>query len=177
MTIERYLTRGGQRRAAETTLENTMNHKEERAGAKYATDQIEGDYFMNWVRDQMAEAGRMDPSKVLPLETKADAEVIARNMFQQLEWDVKRDLNESRDFFKGFSEYLDRPEVIDWLADEILHIDEELNISTREAHRRPSPINANERAFHSVQHAHAAAPTQRPSRSAPRRSEPHRHKR
>ncbi len=31
----------------------------EAAGAKYAQDQITGDYFMDWVREQLAEASRM----------------------------------------------------------------------------------------------------------------------
>lgn len=117
-----------------------MSKKEERAGVTYAADQIEGDHFMSWVRDQMYEASQMDPSQVLPLETKADAKVIARNMLQQLEWDVKRDLNESPDFFKGFSEYLDRTDVIDWLADEVLSINEELRSGgTEEAKRKRHP--------------------------------------
>jgi hypothetical protein len=94
----------------------------EDAGAAYASDQIGGTYFTDWVRAQLIEASRMDPEKVLPLETKADALVVARNMLKQLEWDTKRDLNESRDFFKGFSERLHDPSVRDWLADELLEI-------------------------------------------------------
>lgn len=98
----------------------------EAAGAAHAAEQIEGEYFRDWVRDQLIEASRMPPEKVLPLETKDDAKQIARNMLKQLEWDAKRDSNESREFFKGFSEYLQRPEVRDWLADEILEIDREI---------------------------------------------------
>lgn len=65
----------------------------EAAGEKFVHDQVGGDYFRDWVRDQLYEASRMDPSTVLPLETKSDARTIARNMLQQLEWDTKRDLD------------------------------------------------------------------------------------
>ena len=68
----------------------------EKAGAQYAQDQITGDYFMQWVWDQMIEAEQMrkaDPSSVIPLETKKDYRKVARNMLQQLEWDTKRDLH------------------------------------------------------------------------------------
>ncbi len=65
----------------------------EAAGAKYAQDQITGDYFMDWVREQLAEASRMNPEDVLPLETKADAMVIAKNMLQQLKWDTRKSSN------------------------------------------------------------------------------------
>lgn len=79
----------------------TRSHKEgqkiledaEAAGEKFVHDQVGGDYFRDWVRDQLYEASRMDPSTVLPLETKSDARTIARNMLQQLEWDTKRDLD------------------------------------------------------------------------------------
>jgi hypothetical protein len=66
----------------------------------------------------------MDPSTVLPLETRADARVIARNMLKQLEWDTKRDLNESKEFFKGFSDTLRMNDA--WLADELLEINREM---------------------------------------------------
>lgn len=78
----------------------------------------------------------MDPSTVLPLETKSDARVIARNMLQQLEEDTKRGLDpreianligvdgttrdDVKEFFKGFRGALD--ESRDWLADELLEI-------------------------------------------------------
>ena len=87
-------------------------------GERYATDQLQSDYFMDWVRGQLAEAARMDPADVLPLETKTDARVIAKNMLQQLEEDTKRELHESAEFFKGFRKILDGAQ--DWLADELL---------------------------------------------------------
>lgn len=107
----------------------------ELAGEQYANDQITGsDYFMDWVRSQLLEASRLDPSTVLPLETKSDAMVIARNMLRQLEEDTKRGLDpreiasligvesttheDVKDFFKGFRSALD--ESRDWLADELL---------------------------------------------------------
>jgi hypothetical protein len=104
--------------------EQKMGTRSREEGIGYADEQIESGYFMDWVRDQLLEASRMDPNDVLPLETKADAKVIARNMLKQLEWDTKHDLSESRDFFKGFSERLRDPSVIDWLADEILEINQ-----------------------------------------------------
>jgi hypothetical protein len=102
--------------------EQKMGTRSRKEGIGYADEQIESGYFMDWVRDQLLEASRMDPNDVLPLETKADARVIARNMLKQLEWDTKRDLSQSRDFFKGFSERLRDSTVRDWLADEILEI-------------------------------------------------------
>jgi hypothetical protein len=101
-----------------------MSEKEEKAGAAYAKEQFESDYFMEWYRDQIHEAFFMDPSKVLPLETKADAEVIARNMLQDLEWGIKGEVSKSRAFLKGVSDYLNRPEVIDELAAEVLDFHE-----------------------------------------------------
>jgi hypothetical protein len=94
---------------------------------------------MDWVREQLAEASRMDPSTVLPLETKADAKVIAHNMLQQLEWDTKRDLapreiasligvdvterEDIKEFFEGFRNALDSAY---WLPEELLEINREL---------------------------------------------------
>lgn len=115
-----------------------MSKKEERAGAAYAAEQIESDNFQMWIREQMIEASRMDPDDLLPLETKKDAREIARNMLKQLEWDVKRDLNESREFFKGFSEYLKRKEVVDRLAEEILVIWGEITAQGRDDDGRHS---------------------------------------
>lgn len=117
----------GWRRGDQQAKESPMSKKEEKAGAEYAAEQIKSVHFAHWIREQMYEASRMDPSQVLPLETKDDARVIARNMLQDLEWDTKRQLDESRDFFKGFSAYLKRPTVVDWLADEILEINRELH--------------------------------------------------
>ncbi len=115
----------------------------EQVGAEYAQDQIQGGHFQNWIRDQLIEAATMPTDEMLPLETKADALVVAKNMLQQLEWDAKRDLRardiaalvpgaESRPgdtepraeyvahFFDGFHESLEKSR--DWLADELLEI-------------------------------------------------------
>lgn len=94
-----------------------------KAGEKYAADQIGSAYFHNWVHDQLVEASRMDPSKVLPLETRADALKIARNMLQQLEWDTKHDLTRQGihypdSWFRGF--HISADAARDGLADEIL---------------------------------------------------------
>lgn len=94
---------------------------DKKRGERYAEEQITGSYFLEWVYEQMLEASRMDPSEVLPLDTKSDAQEVARNMLQQLQWDMKRDTNESAEFFRGVSEYFRNPEVVDWLADEVLY--------------------------------------------------------
>lgn len=118
--------------------------KAQAAGKQYAFDQIGSDYFSDWVRDQLLEASKMPPDKVLPLETKADAEAIAKNMLKQLEWDTKRELRGDDlvvllgpssaarpddtepsplvhvSFYDGFREACDASR--DWLADELLEI-------------------------------------------------------
>jgi len=69
-----------------------------KAGTDYAQEQLNGDYFRDWVWEQMVEAERMrqrDPNSVIPLESPADARKVARNMLQQLEWDTKRDMDAS----------------------------------------------------------------------------------
>jgi hypothetical protein len=112
----------------------------EAAGEQYATDQIASTYFADWVRDQMLEASKLPPEGVLPLETKADATVIARNMLRQLEQDTRRDLRGDeissllgtdevsreahREFFEGFRKTCDASR--DWLADELLTIKGEM---------------------------------------------------
>src|SRR5208282_2809953 len=81
----------------------------EKAGADYAHEQLAGSYFQDWVWEQMVEAERMrkeNPDSVMPLETQADARKVARNMLQQLEWDTKRELSESKEFYEGFDEVL-----------------------------------------------------------------------
>lgn len=132
----------------------------EAAGAEYAQTQIESDYFMDWVREQLAEARRMDPSRVLPLETEADARVIAKNMLQQLKWDTSRDLDpreiarligvddttqeDVKEFFKGFRDTLDMNSA--WLAGEILEINQEMSgrqsVHEPARNRRPAPGGA-----------------------------------
>lgn len=134
-----------------TTQESPMPRKDdeqildaaEKAGIQYANDQLGSDYFMDWVREQVAEAEQMrrdDPSSVMPTETKSQARKVARNMLQQLEWDTKRELNVLdyvsvgdvkpeevvKKFYEGFDWALrgdpapGDQKVEDWLADEIL---------------------------------------------------------
>jgi len=90
----------------------------EEAGAAYAQEQLESDYFKQWAYEQLVEASKLPPSDVLPLEDKHDAMKIARNMLQQLEWDTRRDVHESAEFYKGFRSTLDASR--NWLADELL---------------------------------------------------------
>jgi len=101
----------------------------EARGAAYARDQIDGEYFRQWVWEQMSEAEqtrKRDPNSVMPLESDADYRELARRMLQQLEWDTKRELPESRDFFIGFKETLQSPSVVNWLVDELKVMDEQL---------------------------------------------------
>jgi hypothetical protein len=112
-------------------------------GSDYAAEQIASSYFQDWVWEQMVEAERMrqsDPSSVLPIETKAHALKIARNMFQQLTWDTKRELPESKEFFEGFEEMLDSQE--EWLAEMVLDFNREAREKTapeaREAKHTPT---------------------------------------
>lgn len=122
----------------------------EGAGESYAHDQV---LSMNdWVWDQMIEAEDMrkrDPSSVIPLETKSDYRKLARIMLQDLERDVKRDLDHrmilkmagtSEDslprgvtgrqvvdaFYEGFDRELESDEKRNYLAEEIEHIHEQL---------------------------------------------------
>jgi hypothetical protein len=113
--------------APSTAHRRTASGAEAR-GAEYAQDQLENGYFMDWVREQLAEAARMPPEDVLPLETKRDAIVIAKNMLQDLEWDAKRDLQEDDAFWRGFRKALDGSR--EWLADELLEIVVEYAIQT-----------------------------------------------
>ena len=139
-------------RAPRARKEPTDIEKANAAGVQYAEDQLEGDYFTDWVRDQLLEASRMPEDKVLPLETKSDAMVIAKKMLRQLERDTKRDLSahdiesligvsrttpDSIDaFFDGFGASLELAR--DWLADELLEINNSLNDHRREmSERRP----------------------------------------
>jgi DNA-binding MarR family transcriptional regulator len=135
-----------------TTHDDNEIEQAEAAGEEYAYDQINGEYFMDWVRDQLIEARHMPQDKVLPLETKQDALVIARNMLQQLKWDT-RDLR-AREierllvvdrvtpdiidaFFEGFRRTLDASR--DWLADELLEMERGLRSGVEEARRGPEP--------------------------------------
>jgi hypothetical protein len=115
----------------------------EAAGEHYATDQLQSDYFMDWVRDQLLEASKMPADEVLPLETKDDALKIAKNMLQQLEWDTKRGLEKDEmdrllgdagvkgspetatSFYEGFHHVLNNSR--DWLADELLELESQIH--------------------------------------------------
>ena len=77
-----------------------------------------------------AEAMRQrDPSSIFPIDTKAGRRKLARNMLQQLEWDTKRDFDprnmtdNPRAFFEGFAAELKAENTINWLANEIEHLD------------------------------------------------------
>ncbi len=67
-----------------------------KAGADYAHEQVNGDYFRDWVYEQVAEAERMrrqDPGSVFPSDTPDGAKRAAKNMLQQLEWDTERQMD------------------------------------------------------------------------------------
>lgn len=120
-----------------TVKETPVEQDPETAGIEYATAQLESDYFMDWVREQLAEAADMDPNDVLPLETKQDARVIAKNMLQQLEWDTQRagaaqeelgneaTREEINAFYDGLKQTLRASR--EWLADELLTIKGEMS--------------------------------------------------
>jgi hypothetical protein len=114
-----------------------MSARAETAGIEYATRQLESDHFMDWVRTQLIEASKMPPEDVLPLETKRDAMVIARNMLQDLENDTKRNLDEDAAFWEGFRKTLDGSRG--WLADELLRIKGEMGGGDVEEDRRRGP--------------------------------------
>lgn len=110
----------------------------ETAGILYASSQLDSDYFRDWVADQILEASKMDPSKVIPLQTDADAQRIARRMLQQLDFDTRRDLKADEieallkidratpdvinAFYAGFERGLRNPSTVGWLAEEIFEI-------------------------------------------------------
>ena len=103
-------------------------HDAHAAGADYAREQLAGAYFQDWVWEQTVEAERMrqaDPNSVIDASTPAGARKVAKNMLQQLKWDTKRALKESKEFFEGFDEVLQSQSSIDWLADMILDFDKE----------------------------------------------------
>ena len=145
----------------------------EKAGANYAQDQIGGSYFLDWVMDQMVEGEEMrkrDPGSVIPLDSPSDAKKLARNMLQQLEWDTKRDLEQSTvlevsgtddgdldrcgvsakevndAFFSAFTESLKSPNTVHWLTDLILENLDEVRGTPKsklgESRRPPRPAKA-----------------------------------
>lgn len=150
------------RKSAGRAQETAMGKRDAKAaGAKYATDQIEGEHFTNWVYDQLVEASKMDPSETLPLETKEDARKIARNMLQQLVWDMKQqggaqeELGSSatRDEIQAFYEGADGAlrKATPWLAEELLRINGEIRGVPQEAKeakeakgRRSAPLPGDE---------------------------------
>jgi len=74
----------------------------------------------------MVEAERMrqaDPNSVIDASTPAGARKVAKNILQQLKWDTKRELSESKEFYEGFEEMLDSQE--EWLAEMVLDFDKE----------------------------------------------------
>lgn len=121
----------------------------EAAGEEYAKEQINSDFFRDWVWDQMSEGHRMrkaDPNSVIPLDNAADYKKLARNMLQQLEWDMDRDMTVqdvlssvgvdseggtrdtevAREFFQGVKAALKKPSVVNWLASECRAMEKEL---------------------------------------------------
>jgi hypothetical protein len=112
--------------------ESAMKPNAKKAGADYAHEQLSSEYFQQWVWEQLYDAEEMrrkDPSSVLPMETPAMLRKIARNMLQQLGWDTKRELKESREFFEGFDEELRKSETVNWLADLILEMHKDVQPS------------------------------------------------
>ena len=130
----------------------------EAAGAQYARDQFDSDYFHDWVWQQVSEADRMrraDPASVID-----DPNEIARNMLQQLGWDIKRDMGareilpliETGDdesaserelvkaFFEGLNGELHDRKNRDWLAELVTEMGAEVSgggEKVSEARRRP----------------------------------------
>jgi len=109
----------------------------EEAGHQYVRDQLQSDYFDQWVWDQMVEAEEMrqrDPSSVIPLESESDYRKVARNMLQQLGWDIRRDIGPQElerlaggesgvvhgdAFFEGMDGELRDPNTVSWLVDKV----------------------------------------------------------
>ena len=76
----------------------------EEAGERYAEEQLKSDHFNQWAYGQMVEGRRMrraDPKSVIPLENAADFKKLARNMLQQLGWDMDRDMDMRADPGRG----------------------------------------------------------------------------
>jgi hypothetical protein len=99
---------------------------------------------------------KADPKSVIPLDNAADFKKLARNMLQQLGWDMDRDLHMSdilstvgvesegssrdaevaRDFGKGVRAMLFKPSTIQWLASECRRIEGELKKGERASGRK-----------------------------------------
>ena len=151
------LSRRGSRMLAESKP-SEPDVDAEGAGETYAEDQLNGDYFRDWMWDQMTEGRRMrnaDPKSVIPLDDAADYKRLARNMLQQLEWDMARDMNirdvlavvgvESeggahdsavgRGFFKGVWNVLHKPAVVNRVAKEARSMETTLKNHERQLRR------------------------------------------
>jgi hypothetical protein len=118
----------------------------ERAGAEYAQEQISGDYFQDWVREQLAEGEQLrreDPDKFIAIDSPRGAREVAKNLLQQLAWDTKRELDPSiilelsgaegltqseivRAFYVGFDGVMRSTETRRWLADIVLDVGREI---------------------------------------------------
>lgn len=135
--------------------------KAERAGKRYAEEQVESDYFQEWVREHMYEGEKLRPEEVargLETETVARdrhaAERLAKNMLQQLRWDIEQGIDTSEideallgagieaprrkmrevgpAFWEGLRSTLESSLVRDWLAvDVIMPIAKELSRGRR----------------------------------------------
>ena len=74
----------------------------EAAGQKYADEVLLSDSFHDWVWEEMVRGEELGPADVAPgLETenvakdKRAAERLAKNLLQQLVWDINRDMEDS----------------------------------------------------------------------------------
>lgn len=147
-----------------------------RAGANYARDQIQSTHFEDWIIDQLAEAERMrqnDPSSVIPLETPADYRRLARNMLQQLGWDIDRGLDHReavelagddseevvKAFWSGLHDELTNPNIVHHLVDELMRAHEDVVAAHRDRETPP-------------QQSLPGVHDRRPARLAPRRQRP-----
>jgi hypothetical protein len=110
-----------------------------KAGEQYALNQIEGDYFSNFVAEQVYAAVK-DPDAHFETLSKSGAMRAAKNILVDLGHDISRDLDamhtlksagisnfrsgvSDRDlhdaFWEGIHTVLDRKNTQSWLADEI----------------------------------------------------------
>lgn len=116
------------------------------AGVQYADDQIQSDYFDNWVFEQLHEGARPGSQAAPGLETENLVKVepsmeLAGRMLQQLVWDTQRDLEASTieeylraqgvldplkhktvvgpAFWEGLREHLRTRNVRSWVAEKI----------------------------------------------------------
>ena len=102
------------------------------AGTQYAEDQIQSDHFSDWVRDQISEGEQLRRRGEDVID---DTDQIARNMLQQLKWDIMRDLDVPREFAgndeavqayaQGIRNVLEGESARTWLSEEIKYIQEE----------------------------------------------------